>query len=110
MKNLKMKAAAAVALAAGAITVPVVTAQAYAGDYIYNICYSQTGITVLRSDNYRVRVDPCNASPNNIQGFYVDTCYKAKNVDTGYVYAAGYHPFAYGNAHINLQHYYQGWC
>lgn len=122
--NLKMKVAAAlVAVPCLAVATGAGEASAYAGDQIYNcgVGAGQTGytgscassgysITVLRSDGFQQDVSPGRYSPTNLKAFYVPGCFKARNLQSGYTYGAGWHYFAWGNALLILQEYYQGWC
>lgn len=106
----RIKAGAAAVIAAASLTVVAAPeAHAMSGDQIYLLCGS-TPMTVQKSDGYRNTVSGCNWSANNLYAFRVDTCWLAKNIDTGYIYKAGWHVFSAPNAKLYLQHYYQGWC
>jgi len=122
MRSL-LKAAAAV-VAAGVLAVSAAPqAQAMSGDQIYNcgVGAGETGytgqcttagysITYKTPDGFQHVVSPGHWSLNNVYSFYVDSCFKARNLATGYDYKPGWHVFSAPNAKLTLQLYYQGWC
>jgi len=115
-KNLALAAVAATALSVSA----AVPAQSLPGDQIFNcggsrdaaLCTGLNGyyITVKLASGFNYDVAPNHGSPNSIQGFYVNQCFKVRNVNTGYDYGAGYHKIAWSNAFLSLRQYYTGSC
>ena len=110
MKN-SIRIAIIAILASVGLTLGAGSAQAYSGDQFYNVAWSVGGgsTTSIRAhwgDGWYRDVAPGAWSPNNLTGFTVKTCWKARNVNTGYDYGPGYHAFSGPNIKLYLSTWY----